>query len=71
MEYVKRFDKIEQYKNVEISELIKLGLKELSEIYQGENANLQDCLISEVIALFSEVKALFSSCKKIKKQRVS
>jgi hypothetical protein len=51
---------IDRYKDAKTSELRTYSLKKLSEIYQGKDSDLQNCLISEV-------ELLFSLYKKIKK----
>lgn len=46
-------NKIEEYKNFDISVLKQKNLSELAKIYYGENANLKDCLISDAKVLFA------------------
>lgn len=61
---------IEEHYKDDALDLIDLDLLKLSIIYQGKNANLKECLLSEVTALFSNVANVISSNKKISKSKL-
>jgi hypothetical protein len=72
MKYLKHDIRIiEEYYKFNALELIDLDLLKLSVIYQGKNANMKECLLSDVTTLFSDVTDLISLNEKISKSMLN